>query len=120
MYPTIEEAISDRLRLHLGFFGPIFSPLLVAQLPLRFGISPEQLHPIDKVSKLACPVLIASGSLDQHTTLDETERIFNAASKPKELWIVEGAAHVDLHAYSPLAYETRISTFLAKYLREAK
>jgi len=32
---------------------------------------------------------------------------------------VQGAAHVDLHAYAPHAYEARVLPFLARYLRTA-
>ena len=117
MFPTIEEAASDRLRTYLGAPAAIFATLLVEQLPLRLGISLAQLHPIEETSALHCPTLIASGSVDRHTTLEETKRIFDAASEPKELWIVEGAAHVDLHAFTPHAYEARVGAFLAKYLR---
>jgi fermentation-respiration switch protein FrsA (DUF1100 family) len=57
--------------------------------------------------------------MDRHTTLAETKRIFESANEPKELWVVEGAAHVDLHAFEPDVYQKRISAFLAKYLRHA-
>ena len=117
MFPTITEAVSDRVRLYLGPLAKPLALLLLWQLPLRLGVSPEQLRPIAQLSSLRSPVLIASGSLDQHTTLSETKRLYDAAGRPKELWIVEGAAHVDLHAFDPPAYESKISAFLAKYLR---
>jgi fermentation-respiration switch protein FrsA (DUF1100 family) len=52
----------------------------------------------------------------EHTSVAETKRIFAAASEPKGLWLVEGAAHEDLHAFNPQAYEFRVSDFLFKYL----
>lgn len=119
MYPTITEAVVDRLRLHMGRFGGYFAPLLLWQLPLRTGISPEQLQPIAAIPSLHAPVLIVSGAEDQHTTLSETMHIFQNANQPKELWIVKGAAHVDLYDFDPVAYEARISTFLARYVRNA-
>ncbi len=42
--------------------------------------------------------------------------MFAAAAEPKELWAVEGGAHVDLYAHDPRAYEARVVPFLAKYL----
>jgi uncharacterized protein len=117
MFPTITEAVSDRVRLYLGPLAIPLAPLLLWQLPLRLGVSPEQLRPIARLSSLHSPVLIASGSIDQHTTLSETKQLYDAAVRPKELWIVEGAAHVDLHAFDPATYESIISAFLAKYLR---
>lgn len=117
MFPTITEALSNRLRRYLGPLATPLAPVLLWQLPLRLGVSPEQLRPIARLPSLDAPVLIASGSIDQHTTISETRRLYDAASRPKEFWIVEGAAHVDLHAFDPAAYEPRIAEFLAKYLR---
>lgn len=116
MYPTIEEAVVDRLKLRFGAAGGPLSELLLMQLPLRLGISREQLRPIDHIGSLKAPVLIAAGSEDQLTTLPETQRLFQAAADPKELWLVPGAGHVDLHAFSPADYERRISVFMARNL----
>jgi len=118
MYPTITEAVQDRLTIRLGPLGRYLAPLLVWQLPLRLHVSPDQLRPIVEVSTLGAPVLIVSGTSDRHTTWAETERIFQAAQEPKELWPVEGAMHVDLYAYNPEAYQLKILTFLRKYLRD--
>ncbi len=118
MYPTIEEAVSNRLKVYLGSSSTVFAPLLINQLPLRLGISPTQLHPIEQMQYLHCPVLIISGSVDQRTTLVETQRIFDATPEPKSLWIITGAKHVDLHAFAAQAYETRVGDFMTKYLRK--
>ncbi len=116
MYPTIKEATVNRLAIRLGSIGDVITPLLLRLLTLRTGIDPVQLQPIAKVSKIGAPVLIASGTLDQHTTVVETQRIFQAANEPKELWLVEGAAHIDLHQFNPQAYEAKVLPFLAKHL----
>lgn len=116
MYPTIEEAVANRLRMRLGPVGGPLSVLLLWQLPLRLGIRADALRPIAHVAALKAPVLIAAGSADLHTTLPETRRLFAAAREPKDLWVVEGAAHVDLHAYAPADYERRVGAFLAAHL----
>jgi alpha-beta hydrolase superfamily lysophospholipase len=116
MYPTIEEAVANRLRMRLGPAGGPLSTLLLWQLPLRLGIRPDALHPIAHIGELKAPVLIAAGSADLHTTLAETQRLFAAAAQPKELWVVDGAAHVDLHAFVPEDYERRVGAFLARHL----
>ncbi len=117
MYPTIEEAISNRLALHFGKLTRSLTPLLIWQLPIRFGISPNQLHPIEEMAGLHCPILIMSGSSDQHTPLSEAKCIFDATPEPKELWIVNGAAHCNLHKFKPEPYESKVAEFLGKYLR---
>lgn len=119
MYPTIAEAVADRLAIRFGSLGAHLSPLLLWQLPIRAGVTEEQLRPIDALPSLRAPLLIAAGTNDRHTPWAETERIFATANEPKELWAVEGAAHVDLHSYDPIAYQARVLEFLARYLRES-
>jgi pimeloyl-ACP methyl ester carboxylesterase len=119
MFPTFREAFADRLSTFLGPFGESLTPLLLWQFALLLDTSPDQLRPIAELPSLHAPLLIAAGSIDRYTTLKETERIYAAASEPKELWIVTGAAHVDLHAFDPRAYEERVSAFLAKHLHSA-
>jgi uncharacterized protein len=116
MYPTIEDAVGNRLKHYLGPVGGMLEPLLLWQLPLRTGISPEQLRPLAHIGALHAPVFVISGARGWHTTPVETQRLFDAAPQPRQLWIVEGAAHVDLHAFGPRDYETRVSAFLAQHL----
>ena len=118
MYPTIEEAVQDRLMMRLGPLGAYLAHPLLWQLPLRTGVRVEDLRPIEHIPSLGAPVLVASGAEDKHTTWPETLRLFQAATEPKELWRVEGAAHVDLHAFQPEQYEDKILLFLAKHLRK--
>ena len=117
MYPTIEEAVADRLALHAGAPAAMLAPALLWQMPWRLGVTTAQLHPIDALPALRSPLLIAAGAIDRHTTLAETERLYAAASAPdKSLWIVPGAAHVDLHAFARGEYERRIGGLMQERL----
>lgn len=115
-YPTIEEAVGNRVRMRLGPLAIPLTPLLLLQMKPRLGISPADLRPIDHIGDLGAPVLIIAGTKDQHTTLAESQRLFDQASAPKEFWAVEGARHVDFHRYAKEAYEQRILEFFAKRL----
>lgn len=119
-YPSIEEAMANRLHIHFGVAGPWFSPLLMAQLRLRLGVTPAQLRPIERVSLLRSPLLLVHGSEDRHTTLEEAQRLFAAAPAPKEFYTLTGAAHVDLHQFGGKAYEDRVGGFLVRHLRTAR
>lgn len=120
MYPTIEEAVADRLATHVGAPAAALAPALLWQMPWRLGVTPAQLHPIDVLPSLRMPLLVAAGDADRHTTLAETRRLFDAArGEPKALWIVPGAAHVDLHAFARTDYERRVGGFMQDALRRA-
>ena len=45
MYPTITEAVEDRLAARLGALGRELAPVLVWQLPLRMGVNPASCGP---------------------------------------------------------------------------
>lgn len=70
----------------------------------------------DPPADLAARALFIVGADDQHTTLSESEQLFAAAAEPKELWIVEGGKHVDLHALKKEEYERRVLTFFKGHL----
>ncbi len=117
LYPTIEEAVEDRLRLHLGSLGPLLAPLLLMQFEPRLGVRPDQLRPIERIGEITVPILLVHGGEDRHTTLSEVRRLYDAAREPKTLYVVEGAAHVDLHAHATAQYEARVGAFLLSHLR---
>ena len=115
--PSIEAAVDNRVRVRIGPLARLATPLLLWQLPWRLGIEPAQLRPVDRMARLAAPVLVVGGMLDRHTPPAETRQLFDAANEPKTLWLVEGAAHEDLHAFAPRAYEEKVFGFLARHLR---
>ena len=117
MYPTIEDALDDRMVMSLGSWGPVCTPLLTMQLKPRLGIFPSRLRPIDSIARIGAPLLIIHGVEDRHTRIAEARREFAAAVEPKAMWEVPGAAHVDMHDFAREAYERRIDAFFAEKLR---
>jgi esterase/lipase len=116
MYPTIERAVASRVRSNVGAFAPLFSSLVMLEMLSRMEIPANRLRPIDRMAKIGAPVLIVNGTEDNHVTIEEARAEFAAAVPPKELWAVEGAGHVDLHAFAKTEYERRVGDFLARYL----
>jgi fermentation-respiration switch protein FrsA (DUF1100 family) len=116
VYPTISEAVHDRIAMRVGLMSYVLSPVLLCQLKPRLGISSSELRPIDYVSNVGCPILIAGGDVDEHTTIAETQRLFDAAAEPKKLVIFKGADHTDLLHYDRDQYGTEILSFLNTHL----
>ena len=116
MYPSISEAVADRLRIRFGITGAWLAPLLTLQLKPRLGIGVDQLRPVDRIHSLNSPLLLIHGTQDQHTLISEARTVFAMASNPKDFWEIEGAAHVDLHRCAGKKYERRIQEFLAAHL----
>ncbi len=117
VYPSLNDAVHNRVAAKLGPLSLIPAELLLMQLQPRLGISRSQLRPIDHLANVNCPVFVMSGTEDRHTTPAETRRLFEIARQPKELWLVDGAAHVDLYRVSPKAYAARVMGFLNQHMR---
>ena len=116
MYPTIQQAVAGRARLHLGPLGPVFAPLLMLQIQSRLKIPANRLRPIDRMAQIGAPVLIVNGTQDSYTPIEDARAALAAASDPKELWAVEGAGHVNVYAFAKAQYERRVGDFLGRYL----
>ncbi len=117
VYPRIDRAIANRLRWRAGFLTPVFAPVLESMIPVRLGFRAGELRPINHVSRQMAAKFFLFGSIDRDTTVEESMAMFNAAAEPKQMWQVEGAAHVDLCSFAPREYERRVSKFFDARLR---
>jgi fermentation-respiration switch protein FrsA (DUF1100 family) len=116
VYPDLHQAVKNRLQLHLGPAGAWLAPLLTLQIRPRMGIDVNDLRPVDKIANIQAPVFIVAGALDRRTTVADSQRLFDAAPEPKQLWIIPGARHEDLHRYVGTEYEDRILQFLQLHM----
>jgi fermentation-respiration switch protein FrsA (DUF1100 family) len=117
VYPTLDQAIADRISMRLGAWSKILKPVLAWQILPRLGVGIEALRPLDHIQKIAAPKLLIGGVEDRHTTPHETRQMFDAAAEPKEIWMVPRAGHVDLCQFARAEYENRILSFFAHHLR---
>jgi fermentation-respiration switch protein FrsA (DUF1100 family) len=125
VYPDIEAAIADRIRSVLGpIFGSVFaSPLtklFELLLPPVLNIDPTKLRPIDHIAQARGPVLVASGTRDDHTTIAEASALFDRARESKIFWAVPDAGHVDLESFAPEAYRLHVLSFLVEALQRVR
>ena len=115
-YPTIYQATEDRLAIRIGWLASLATPLLTCQLKPRLGIGIDDLKPIAHARTLAVPKFYLAGTADLDTTIAEARSLFAADAEPKQSWWIQGAGHVDLHAFARRDYEDRVLAFLAQYL----
>ncbi|MEQ1790255.1 MAG: alpha/beta fold hydrolase [Rickettsiales bacterium] len=116
LHPTLAEAVDNRLKLHFGSYGSVLLPLMLSQLSFYLDTSLDKLNPITRLNDLNSPLLFISGTQDAHTTQSETERLYAAARPPKQIWVIPGAGHFNMHSYAGKEYEQRITAFLSEYL----
>ena len=120
VYSDFETAAANRIELRLGPVGRLLSPLLLWQVGLRMGFDPSTLSPLQRVPTVSTPLLVIGGGEDSRATPAETRSLYAAATAPKELWILQGAAHQDFHSLDPRGYERRIIAFLRRHLETSQ
>lgn len=117
VYPSLPDAVTNRVAIRLGPLARSLAPLLSVQSRLRLGVAAGQIAPIRGIAHVRAPLLLIAGGRDRHTTIAESQRMFAAAPAPKELWVLPDAAHQDFHELEPGAYERRVLGFFARHLR---
>jgi pimeloyl-ACP methyl ester carboxylesterase len=120
VYPTIRDAVSDRLATWFGPLGGIgrwFTSAVIDVVGSEAGVSEAELQPIARIGRIHAPLLLVAGTDDRYTPLAEAESLYAHAPAQKSFWAVVGAGHEDLHEYQPLEYERRVGGFLARWLR---
>ncbi len=120
VYPTIREAVRDRLAAWTGplaFAGRRLTPIVLTIVGSMAGVKEAELQPIQRIGSIRSPLLFLAGSADPYTPLVEAESLFARAPSPKIFWKIDGARHEDLHQFSTMEYERRIGSFLIQNLR---
>lgn len=114
-YADMRNPISNRMR-EAGYpLAALGARLVVGAASLRARARLRS--PIQRVGRIAPRgLLLIAPSDDRTVSPAQSERMFDAAGEPKELFIVQGAAHADAHSAAPEEYERRVLGFLARHL----
>ena len=83
-------------------------------------VARNQFRSIDKVGRLSLPKLFIHGGADLRVPPELGRRLYEAAAEPKELYLVPGAGHNDVHHKGGLRYLRRLSRFRSRCLRLAR
>lgn len=112
VFPDIDNAIRNRLDRKLFIPLGFLTPLVYQVLRYELDIPDSGIRPIDSMKTLHCPVFIISGTEDLYTPTEETLALYEQAPQPKKLWLVIGAAHIDLYRYARKEYEMQVYDFI--------
>lgn len=113
-YDTLLNAGDRRFRNKVRLPGWLAGLFYRPFMEIRLGFTLGDASPIDFIGSIHAPLFILSGELDQHTLAEDTRRLHAAAPPNTPLWIVPGAAHVDLYAHAPTDFEQQLDDFLRR------
>jgi hypothetical protein len=122
-----ENPFADLREVSYDYGGLHFSPFLGKTL-LRpatiFGMDavakagsfdPDEVSPEKAVAARPFATRLICGTRDRTIPCRHAERIYKAATGPKELWVVEGAEHASALGHDPAEYEARVIRFLGRF-----
>lgn len=81
------------------------------------GVDPEAWSTRHFASQLRTPVLLIHAENDSLTPPSESRALYDAVRGDKELWIVPGAGHEDIHEVAKDEYRRRVRAFYDRYLK---
>jgi len=114
-YAVLQNPIANRMRESRYPLARLGSQLVVAAASVRARTWLRQ--PIQRVGQIAPRgLLLIAPREDRLVDWTQAVQLYDAAREPKELMVVDGAAHSDAHALGGEAYERRVLGFLERHL----
>ncbi|HUH17043.1 MAG TPA: alpha/beta fold hydrolase [Methylomirabilota bacterium] len=114
-FAELHHPIANRMR-DVGYpMAGLGSRVIVAGAAVR--ARSRLPDPIRAVARIAPrPLLVIVPREDRLISWEQGRRLYEAAGEPKELWVVEGAAHAEAYWIDPRAYRLRVLDFLERHL----
>lgn len=98
----------DRLPVLGGWLG-------IQMCRWRFGMKVEEVNPERVIEKLSPrPVLLIQSVHDSIVSIRQTQSLFEAAREPRQLWMVENAAHVQAFQVDQEQYMKKVLAVFAE------
>ncbi|MBA1143319.1 alpha/beta hydrolase [Mesorhizobium neociceri] len=113
LYATLRETTAWRMPFHV--WRGLQADVLLAQMPLRLGLSVDGVRPVERLGKIGKPLMLLAGSTDPFIDRGQVLALQNAAAGSQLVWF-EGAGHVDLLRYNQPRYRDAVLPFLATKL----
>jgi alpha-beta hydrolase superfamily lysophospholipase len=117
LYHDISSAFTARLKtMYPIWFRPLVAGI-IAITEWRLGVRLERVIPAEYIGKFApTPVLLLTGTEDDHADAQCAQRLFARCGEPRELWLVEGAHHADVLEVAGQSYADQVVDFLRRRL----
>ncbi|HVT92849.1 MAG TPA: alpha/beta hydrolase [Bryobacteraceae bacterium] len=113
------RVISSSFEHFIGLPAFPFAPITVAISEVRTGQDISSVRPVDVIARISPrPVLILHCQEDQVVPPGNSERNFQAAREPKEIWRIPTGGHIAGHTVAREEYERRVTEFFDRALGE--
>lgn len=118
-YASLQDEIAVGVKAFTGLDPFPFAPLIQFFAEGEAHMKASEVAPINHIAEIAPrPLYLIQGGADTVIPTNSGQRLYDAASDPKELWFGETWGHSMAETIEPDEYEQRISGFFDKYLLE--
>jgi len=116
-YADISDMIKPGIVTFLGKLALPFAPLIVRYAESMMGARAQDIRPEKAASELGDrPIFVIHGLDDILTHPKSASKIYDAASGPKELWLLPECGHGCAPSVAPAEYKRRINEFFSRWL----
>jgi fermentation-respiration switch protein FrsA (DUF1100 family) len=116
-YTSLEENIANGVRDYVNLPPFPFAPMIIFWGQRESGLDLKQVRPIDAIPQISPrPVMVVHGLHDEIIPVENAYRLYEAASYPKQLYILENAGHCCLAQKGGERYRKTITGFFVNYL----
>ena len=115
-YSSVSKEMAHQLKTMYKLPQYPIIPLTSFVTKIKAGYWFGEANPENQVKKSQTPILFIHGDADTFVPTYMAYDVFNAASSPKELYIVPEAAHSYSYVTDKEEYRFRIKRFLSRYL----
>ena len=95
-FTSLEENIADSIQTFTGLPAFPFAPLVIFWGQQQTGLDISRVRPIDALANIGPrPILFIHGQRDDMVSVRNSQRLYDAYTGPKELYILPQASHSD-------------------------
>lgn len=114
-FASLDSLLYDRIPRDTGIPPLIFPQIIIGFSNSLSGSNLYEANPLEDIQHLnSRPVFISHGTNDRVVPFSQGQRLFDAASEPKEFFVVEGAGHGG--AMVAAEFDVRVMAFVERFL----
>jgi fermentation-respiration switch protein FrsA (DUF1100 family) len=117
-YTSLEDNLEQGVRALTGLPPFPFAPLVVWFGERETGADITMVRPIDDLDQIPPrSIMFIHGEQDPIVEVNNSRKLYEAASEPKEILIISNAGHGGLLDKNPELFQSRVVDFLNTYLK---
>jgi alpha-beta hydrolase superfamily lysophospholipase len=115
-FATLRNVFDDYQRRMIKLPWHYLRNIVIKRSEFLADFKANDVAPVEAVKSIHVPIFLLHGTEDNLIKYNYSEKVYQAANNPKELWLISGARHHDMMEVGGEEYTRRITAFFEKYL----